>query len=113
LPFINDTKKNLIGILNYCIQAKVYGIIFFNIGLTLRDGNREYFYQKLDEYFPGLKEKYKNKYGTKYNIISDNNHELTKIFYEMCKKHNIEADYRKIWKYLSDLPENKEQLSLF
>lgn len=52
LPFINDTEENIRGILDYCIEAKVYGIICFGIGLTLREGNREYFYKKLDEYFP-------------------------------------------------------------
>ena len=37
LPFINDTEENLMGILNYCIEAKVHGIICFGMGLTLRD----------------------------------------------------------------------------
>lgn len=55
LPFINDTEANLRGILDYCIEAGVYGIICFGMGLTLRDGNREYFYQQLDRHFPGLK----------------------------------------------------------
>ena len=66
LPFINDTEENLRGILDYCTTAKVYGIICFNIGLTLRAGNREYFYEKLDKHFPGLKEKYHKKYGYSY-----------------------------------------------
>lgn len=43
LPFINDTKENIDGLLKYCIDAKVRGIICFGIGLTLRDGDREYF----------------------------------------------------------------------
>ncbi|MCF0106610.1 MAG: hypothetical protein HUJ53_07600 [Holdemanella sp.] len=58
LPFINDSEENRIQLLNCCIEAKVYGIICFGFWLTLREGNREYFYQKLDEHFPGLKEKY-------------------------------------------------------
>jgi DNA repair photolyase len=58
LPFINDTEENLRGLLNYCIEAKVYGIICFGIGMTLREGDREYFYENLDRHFPGLKEKY-------------------------------------------------------
>ena len=48
LPFINDTEENLEGILQYCIGANVFGIISFGMGLTLRDGNREYFYKKLE-----------------------------------------------------------------
>ncbi|MDE7043884.1 MAG: radical SAM protein, partial [Acetatifactor sp.] len=58
LPFINDTEDNISGILDMCIEAKVYGIICFGMGLTLRDGNREYFYKQLDRLFPRLKEKY-------------------------------------------------------
>lgn len=53
LPFINDTEENIRGILDYCVRAKVKGIINFDMGVTLRDGNRAYFYKKLDEHFPG------------------------------------------------------------
>lgn len=66
LPFINDTKENIEGILNYCIEAKVYGIICFGMGLTLRNGNREYFYKQLDILFPNIKEKYIKTYGNEY-----------------------------------------------
>ena len=52
LPFINDTKDNLSGILDLCIEAGVYGILCFGMGLTLREGNREYFYKQLDRLFP-------------------------------------------------------------
>ena len=55
LPFINDTRENLEGLLDYCIEAKVYGIINFGMGVTLREGDREYFYRALDRYFPGMK----------------------------------------------------------
>ena len=117
LPFINDTKENLIGILNYCIQAKVYGIICFGIGLTLRNGNREYFYKNLDKYFPNLKEKYIKTYGNTYVLNSKNNRHLMNMFYKTCKQHNIICDNNKIFKYLNTF-ENKEtkenqQLELF
>ena len=117
LPFINDTKENLIGILNYCIQAKVYGIICFGIGLTLRDGNREYFYKNLDKYFPNLKEKYIETYENTYVLNSKNNRHLMNMFYKTCKQHNIICDNNEIFKYLNTF-ENKEtkenqQLELF
>ncbi len=117
LPFINDTDENLIGILNYCAQAKVYGIICFGIGLTLRDGNREYFYKNLDKYFPNLKEKYIKTYGNNYMLGSKNTKYLMNIFYKTCKQHNIICDNNEIFKYLNTF-ENKEangiqQLELF
>ena len=58
LPFINDTDDNINGILDYCIDANVKGIICFGMGTTLREGNREYFYKMLDDDFPGIKDKY-------------------------------------------------------
>ena len=48
LPFLNDTRENIEGILEYCIRAKVRGIICFGMGMTLREGDREYYYQALD-----------------------------------------------------------------
>ncbi len=45
LPFINDTRENISGILDLCIEAQVYGIICFGMGITLREGSREYFHQ--------------------------------------------------------------------
>lgn len=115
LPFINDTEDNLRGILDYCIKAKVYGIICFGMGLTLRDGNREYFYAKLDEHFPGLKQKYQKKYGYSYEVTSDNNEKLMSIFYSECKKHGIISSNDEIFKYLHTFEDKlqTEQISLF
>lgn len=115
LPFINDTRENMEGILDYCIQAGVYGIICFDIGVTLREGDREYFYRKLDEHFPGMREKYHKKYGYAYEVVSDNSRELMQEFHDICRRNHIESDMNKIFAYLNEFPENKgyEQLSLF
>lgn len=113
LPFINDTRDNLEGILNYCITAKVYGIICFGMGVTLREGDREYFYKALDRHFPGMKEKYHRKYGYAYSIPSDNNSELMKIFKDTCRKNSIVHDVDKCFEYLHEFPEQYEQMTLF
>lgn len=89
LPYINDTEENIRGILDYCIEAKVHGIICFGIGLTLRDGNREYFYKKLDEHFPGIKNRYIEEYGNAYQINSPNNNKLMNLVKSTCKSHGI------------------------
>ena len=107
LPFINDTKENITGILDYCIKAKVYGILCFGMGLTLREGNREYFYRKLDEFFPRLKEKYIKFYKNNYILNSLNNKYLMNIFHKTCKQYNIVYDNNKIFEYLNAF-ENKE-----
>lgn len=115
LPFINDTRENVEGILSYCIQAKVYGIINFGMGLTLRDGNREYFYDALDRHFPGMRERYHEKYGYAYEVASIHNRELMGLFHAECKKHGIESNVGRIFEYLHEFPESRgyEQLSLF
>lgn len=113
LPFINDTKENIEGILDYCIKANVYGIICFGMGVTLRDGDREYFYEKLDKHFPGLRAKYHQKYGYAYEINSDNNKELMDIFHNKCKENGIVSDMKKCFAYLHEFPEKYEQMTLF
>lgn len=112
LPFINDTEENIRGVLNYCIEAQVKGIICFGMGVTLREGDREYFYSKLDEHFPGLKKDYQRIYGDDYSIMSPNNTYLMKIFYDECKKHQILSDVNEIFNYIGEY-ESNEQLSLF
>lgn len=115
LPFINDTEENIIGILNYCKEAKVFGIICFGMGVTLREGNREYFYSKLDKKFPKLKERYVGEYGNSYVISSRYNKKLMNLFHKFCEQNNVVHDNEAIFKYLS-LFERKDilnQLSFF
>jgi DNA repair photolyase len=113
LPFINDTEENLRGTLDYCIQAKVRGILNFGIGVTLREGDREYFYAALDRHFPGLKDKYHQKYGYSYSVISDDNDRLMQIFYKECQKHGIVCNNDEIFKFMHLFPEKAEQLNFF
>lgn len=115
LPFINDTKENIEGLLEYCVGAGVYGIITFGIGMTLREGNREYFYQKLDKHFPGMKSKYHRQYGYAYEITSSRNKELMTMIDSTCAQYGIVCDTERVFQYLQEFPENKgyEQLRLF
>lgn len=110
LPFINDTTENVLSILQMCIQSQVKGIIFFGAGLTLRDGNRQYFYNALDKYFPNLSNKYKYYFGNNYYINSFNNNEITKIFHSVCKKNNIMHNNEEIFAYLNEFPIEKSKI---
>ena len=115
LPFINDTEENLRGILAYCEEAKVRGILCFGIGVTLREGDREYFYSKLDQHFPGLREKYHKKYGFTYEVRSDNHDALMAIFRAECARLGITSDINEIFRYLHtfETKQRYEQMSLF
>lgn len=115
LPFINDTRENISGLINMCIEAKVKGIICFGMGLTLREGNREYFYENLDRLFPGIKEKYIRSYGNQYEIASPNHYSLMRLFHEKCGKHGIMHNNDEIFRYLSEFEDKQavEQMSLW
>ncbi len=115
LPFLNDAQENIGGILESCMDAGVKGILCFNMGLTLRDGNREYFYSQLDRHFPGLKEQYIRTYGNRYELNSPRNAELMKLFHKTCEKAGMLHDIHGIFHYLHAFEEKEEtpQLSFF
>jgi DNA repair photolyase len=114
LPFLNDTEENINGILDYCAEAEVKGVICFGMGLTLREGNREYFYQQLDRHFPGLKVEYIRRYGNAYMIGSPNDRELMKRFRHRCEEAGMLHDNDRIFAYLNEFQTKKQaQLSLF
>ena len=108
LPFINDTEQNVRRLMEICVQEKVRGIICFKIGLTLREGNREYFYSKLDQHFPGLKEKYIRTYGNAYEVTSPDNDRLLQIIRTECEKNGIEWRLEKVFEYMNTFPEEKQ-----
>lgn len=113
LPFLNDTRENITGILESCMEAGVRGILCFNMGLTLREGNREYFYARLDQHFPGLKEEYIRTYGNRYEVNSPRNRELMALFHASCEKAGILHDVNGIFTYLHTFEQEDPQLSLF
>lgn len=113
LPFINDTVENIRELLEYCLKAKVKGIICFDIGLTLRSGNREYFYKQLDRSFKGLKEKYIRTYGNSYQVTSKNSSKLMKIITDVCRKNGIMCNVNEVFAYLHKFESKEEQLTLF
>jgi len=114
LPFINDTEENLRGVLDYCFDAGVKGVIFFHGGgMTLRAGDREYYYAALDRHFPGLKARYIQTYGDSYELPSPNGHLLTKLLHTLCREHGVMCDNDEIFSYLYRLGDGAEQISLF
>ncbi len=114
LPFINDTEENLLGILDYCFDAGVAGILCFGIGTTLRNGDREYFYAALDRHFPEMKRRYIEKFGNAYECVSDNSAALMRLFHDACEEHGVMHDPGEIFAYLQAFPDaDAGQMSLF
>ena len=115
LPFINDTAENIREIVERCADCGVKGIITFGaMGVTLRQGDREYFYKCLDLHFPGLKERYSKTYGLSYEVPSPNSKELLGVFKKLCGKYGIMSSTDEIMGYLRSADEvTGEQMSFF
>ncbi len=115
LPYINDTEENIRGILDMCIKANVHGIIWFGGGMTLRDGDREYYYSQLNRHFPGLTERYIREYGNAYELKSPNSAKLDQIVQSTCKRHGILYHPDEVFRYLGTFEEKQkaEQISLW
>lgn len=88
LPFIEDNEENIADIVK---QSKAYGAFFIvpSFGVTLRDRQRAYYYQKLDELFPGVRSKYEKKFGERYSCGVYNYRKLKELFAKLCKDENI------------------------
>lgn len=95
LPFIGDTEENIVNIVR---KAKECGarFVYPAFGTTLRAGNREYFYEKLDLYFPGLKDKYIKRYGDRYSCASPDAKKLWGVFAEECGRAGLRYQMKHI-----------------
>ena len=115
LPYINDTQENIRAILDMCVEAKVRGVLCFGMGVTMREGNREYFYRQLDRHFPHLKQRYIREFGNNYVVNSPKNNELMKLYHRTCSDNGIMHSADEIFEYLHRFEEKNapQQLSLW
>ena len=113
LPFLTDTRENVGRILDWCFDAGVKGIVCFNAGVTLREGDREYYYRALDRHFPGLSDEYRKIYGNAYEVNSPDHAALMRLFHTECEKHGVLHDPEECFRYIAAMPEKTVQMSLF
>ncbi len=113
LPFINDTEENISAILRECIRVGVKGIICFGMGLTLREGDREYYYAALDKHFPGLKQQYIRRYGNAYEVPSPHAAKLMRLFQRICRENGMLSTPEDCFRYMEEMPERFSQMSIF
>lgn len=115
LPFINDTEENLRGLLGDCFAAGVEIIMNFGMGVTLRDGDRQYFFAQLDRHFPGMKARYLRAFGDRYSCPSPNEKQLLRIFQGECRSRGVICEPKAAFAYLTQFKDRRQgdQLSLF
>lgn len=103
LPFLQDNKKNISSIIRQSADSGAK-FIFPWFSVTLRDRQRDYFFQKLDIHYPGLRKQYEKRYGNAYECASPNAKHLYTFFEEECKKYKIITK-------MENLPWVKKELS--
>lgn len=113
LPFINDTEENITAILSECARVGVKGVIDYGMGLTLREGDREYYYAALDKHFPGLKERYIQRYGNAYELPSPKAKELKGVFQKICEDHGILWAPEECFRFIGEMSQKYSQMSIF
>ena len=111
LPFIEDNEENILGIIHKAHESGAR-FIYPAFGVTLRQNQRDYFYDRLDELFPELKEKYINQFGNYYECRSPNAKKLWGIFTKECDKLGIIYKMQDIIRAYK-LGYQSEQLSFF
>jgi DNA repair photolyase len=90
LPFIEDTTENIEQIVELARENGASYIIP-GFGMTLRDRQRAYYYNKLDELFPGLRQRYERAFGGRYGASGDNTAELERVFHDLCHRYGIKT----------------------
>lgn len=88
LPFIEDYEENIINIIESAHESGAK-FIYPAFGLTLRQNQRDWYFNQLDLKFPGLKKKYIEQFGNSYECHSTNAKALIPIFQNYCKEYNI------------------------
>ena len=112
LPFITDNEEDIKKLVKLAHENGAKFIQTF-MGMTLRENQRDYYYDMLDKHFKGLKDKYIKYYGDKYNCPVPNYKELYKIFTNECDKYGILYNMKDIIKAYKKEIKDDEQLSLF
>ena len=112
LPFITDNEEDIKKLVKLAYENGAKFIHTY-MGMTLRENQRDYYFDMLDKYFPTLKEKYIKYYGQRYNCAVPNYKKLYKVFTDECDKYGILYNMKDIIKvYKKDIKES-EQISLF
>ena len=112
LPFITDKPEDIRQLV-YLAHKNGAKFIHTFLGVTLRENQRDYYYQKLDKHFPNLKEKYIKLYGDRYICSVPNYNYLFKIFKNECDKYGIMYDMKDIISAYKMKKETYEQTTLF
>lgn len=112
LPFITDKEEDIKRLVELAYQCGAKFIHTY-MSMTLRENQRDYYFEKLDDHFIGLHEKYICYYGKRYDCVVPNCKRLYKVFAEECEKYGILYRMDDIIKAYKKECETSEQITLF
>lgn len=109
LPYITDFEENLVEIVRKTAEAGGK-FVFSMYGVTLRANQRQYYFDRLDERFPGLSARYKRNYGGDYYCPAPRHAELRELMRKTCREYGL------VWRMpdiIHGYQGEEKQLSLF
>lgn len=97
LPFLEDSDGGVLAVVEGAASAGAR-FIYPAFGVTMRQGQREYFLDGLERAFPGqgLKERYLRQYGGRYQCASPRARALWGVFTQACRERGILYDMKSI-----------------
>ena len=95
LPFVEDSSKNVLSVVDRAAQAGAR-FVYAAFGVTMRDGQRDFFLNGLDRAFPGMGERYRKRYGSRYYCSSPSAKELWALFSARCRELGMLYEMRHI-----------------
>ena len=111
LPYVEDSAENVLSVVDSAARAGAR-FVYAAFGVTMRDGQRDYFLGGLDRAFPGMGERYRKKYGSRYYCSSPKAKELWELFSARCRELGLLYEMRHIVSAATRSYEDR-QLSFF
>lgn len=87
LPFLTDSESNIRETIRLAAENGAK-FVYSMGGVTLRENQKDYFFEQLDKSFPGVKEKYIKTFQNRFFCFSPNKN-LAVIFKEECEKYGL------------------------
>lgn len=97
LPFLEDSEENVLSVVDRAAEAGAK-YVYPAFGMTQRDRQRAWYYDRLEELFPGqgLRAKNEKAFGSRYTCTSPRSKRLWEVFTRRCQEKGLLYEMRHI-----------------
>lgn len=95
LPYLTDTEDNIRRIVRMTADHGGRFVVCF-FAMTLRTGNREYYFSALERDFPGVRSRYLYTYGNAYELAVPDADRLYDAFRDECTRQGLYWKFKDI-----------------